>query len=65
MLGVTKLLRLSTSWITGFLISGVLLTVRWGSEGEPKLSTKSHGPLIADIMVDVGTMEDMVGMGAT
>lgn len=42
MLGVTKLLGLGIVWIARFTVSGVVLTVDWGSAGGPKLYTKSH-----------------------
>jgi len=65
MLGVTKLLGLGIVWIAGFTISGVVLTIDWGSEGGPKLSIKSHNPLVFDGMVGVDILEEMVGTCAT
>ena len=36
-----------------------------GSDGGPNLSTKDHDQLVIGRILDVGTIEDMVGIGAT
>lgn len=46
-------------------MSYVLLTIGWGSDGGPKLSIKYHNPLVTRGMLDVGTIEDMIGTCVT
>lgn len=62
--GVTRLLKLGIVWIIGYLISCLLLTIGRGSDGGPKFSTKYHNPLVVEGILDVHTVEDMVGTSA-
>lgn len=64
MLGVKIVRRPAIVGITEFSIRGVVLTVDWGGGGGPKVSMKSHDPLIVNGMVGIGSMEDIGGTGA-
>jgi len=41
------------------------LTIDWGSESGPKVSTKSHEPLVIDGMMGIGIVEDIEGTSET
>ena len=60
MLGVVA----RTKGIAGFAIKGVVLTVDWGSGGGPKVSKKSHDPLVVDGMGGNVPTEDKGGIDA-
>lgn len=53
-----------TCGIAGFSIRGVVLTVDWGGDGGPKVSTKSLGSLVIDGMGGVGPTKDIGGTNA-
>lgn len=43
----------------------MLLIIGEGTVGGPKFSKKYHDPLVVRGMLDVGSVEEMIGTGAT